>query len=388
MTVYVRAVASALAARGLETDVFTRATNPGIEVRELEPGVRVIAIPAGPAGPVPKDELSPLVGEFVDGVTSFASADDYDLIHSHYWQSGLAGIELAGRWARPLVHSQHTLGRVKDRHRSPHEDIESIARISGEEAIVASADVLIASTDDEWGHLACLYKAPHDRLKTVYPGVDHLRFSPGDQASARRKLGLPQDAALLLCVGRIQPLKGLRLAIEALAQLEPAVDRHVELLLLGGASGPSGEREVAHLKAAAEAAGIDDRVSFLGPVPHEATVDHYRAADAVLVCSYSESFGLSALEAQACGIPVVATDVGGLSHVVRDGRSGFLIAERDPSVLAGHIKTLLADPDMADSFSDAAFASARRFTWERTATELHELYECLVIEQLPEACTC
>ncbi len=388
MTVYIRAVGSSLAARGVETDVFTRSTTDRIEVRAVEPGVRVIAIPAGPAGELSKERLSPLVGEFVDGVASFTSRDDYDVIHSHYWQSGLAGIGLAERWGLPLVHSQHTLGRVKDRYRPPHEVIESVTRIASEDTIVATADVLIASTDHEWGDLACLYKAGHDRLKTVYPGVDHARFGPGDGTNARAKLGLPQDAALLLCVGRIQPLKGLRLGIEALGQLVSALERPVQLLLLGGASGPSGEREVEHLKAAAAAAGIGDRVSFLGPVPHEATPDHYRAADAVLVCSYSESFGLSALEAHACGIPVVATDVGGLSHVVLDGRSGFLTDERDASVFAGHIKTLLADPDLARSFSHAAVESARRFTWDRTAAELHELYECLVSERLPEACTC
>ena len=388
MTVYIRAVASALAARGLRTDCFTRSITGRTEVRTLEAGVRVIALPVGPPGPLPKEQLSPLVSDFVDRIVSFAPGRDYDLIHSHYWQSGLAGIELAGRWKVPLVHSQHTLGRVKDRYRPPNEAIESVTRIASEDRIVASADVLIASTDDEWGHLACLYKASHDRLKTVYPGVDHSRFSAGDRSEARRRLGLAQDAAVLLCVGRIQPLKGLGLAVEALGQLGPVVDRPVQLLVLGGASGRSGAREIDHLKATAVRAGVADRVSFLGPVPHEATPDHYRAADVVLVCSYSESFGLSALEAQACGIPVVATDVGGLSHVVVDGRSGFLTADRDASVFAGHIKTLLADDDMTRLFSNAALASARRFTWERTATELQELYECLVTERLPEACTC
>ena len=388
MTVYIRAAASALAARGVRTDVFTRSTSGRVEVRGLEPGVRVVSLPAGPAGSLPKEELGAHLAEFVARVRSFAEADDYDLIHSHYWQSGLAGIELARGWHVPLVHSQHTLARVKDRYRPPNEPAESRARTAGEAAVVAAADVLIASTDDEWGSLACLYKAPHDRLKTVYPGVDHTLFSPRDRAAARRRLGLSQDAALLLTVGRIQPLKGLGLAIEALAQLGPVVDRPLELVVVGGASGPSGEREVGRLRAAAAAAGIEDQVSFRGPIPHSATPDHYRAADAVLVCSFSESFGLSALEAQACGIPVVGTDVGGLSHVVQDGRSGFLTVDRDASIFAGHIKNLLADEDMARSFSRAALESARRFTWERTARELNELYECLVTEQLPETCTC
>lgn len=388
MTVYIRAVASALAARGVHTDMFTRSTSGRAEVRAVETGVRVVSLPAGPQGSPPKEVLGAHLPEFVARVGSFADGGAYDLIHSHYWQSGLAGVELSRAWRVPLVHSQHTLARVKDRYRPPDEPDEPIARTAGEEAVVQAADVLIASTDDEWGSLACLYKAPHDRLKTVYPGVDHARFSPGDRTIARRKLGLPGAAALLLCVGRIQPLKGLGLAIEALGQLVPAVDRPLELLVVGGASGPSGEREIERLRTAAIVAGVSDHVSFVGPIPHDATPDHYRAADAVLVCSFSESFGLSALEAQACGIPVVATDVGGLSHVVQDGRSGFLTVDRDASVFAGHIKTLLADADMARSFSNTALESARRFTWERTALELHELYECLVTERLPEACTC
>ena len=388
MTVYIRGVARSLAARGVPTDVFTRSTTGRSEIHPLEPGVRVVTIPAGPSGPLPKEELGAYVPIFAAGIDAFASSGDYDLIHSHYWQSGIAGIELARAWDVPLVHSQHTLARVKDRYRAPREDPEPLGRIAGEEAIVRSANVLIASTDDEWENLACMYRAHHDRLKTVYPGVDHALFTPGDRVEARARLGLAAEEALLLCVGRIQPLKGLDLAVGALAQLVSVVDRPVRLLLVGGASGPVGRREVERLRSEAAAAGLRDEVVFAGPVRHDATPDYYRAADAVLVCSYSESFGLSALEAQACGIPVVATDVGGLSHVVQDGRSGFLTSDRDPSTFAGHIKTLLADPDMAHSFALAALSSAERFTWERTADELLELYECLLSEQLPEACTC
>ncbi len=389
MTVYVREVARTLAKLQFRTDVFTRSASGSIETTDIFPGVRVVAIPAGPVGMVTKADLPRYIGDFVSGIRAFAlgTRTAYDIVHSHYWQSGIAGAELASTWRVPPVHSNHTLAKVKNRFLPPGDSPEPLARLDGEAAVIEAADILIASTDDEWEHLACLYGASHDRIKTVYPGVDHGLFEPADQGEARAQLGFG-DELLLAFVGRIQPLKGLDLAIEAVGQLVPALDRDIRLVVVGGDSGSSATSEQDRLTGLAADLGIPETLYFAGPQPHDRTPLFYRAADAVVVCSYSESFGLSALEAQACGIPVVGTDVGGLRHIVRDGDSGYLVGSRDPSDFAARLKTLLADDHLRAVFSDNAVESAASFTWERTGKELADLYECLVTEHLPEVCTC
>lgn len=390
MTVYVREVARVMAKRQIRTDVFTRSSSGSVEVTDIFPGVRVIAIPAGPVGIVPKAALPDHIADFVAGVRAFAAGHriSYDIVHSHYWQSGIAGVELADAWNVPLMHSSHTLAKVKNRFLPPGDEPEPPTRLAGEAEVISAADILIASTDEEWEHLACLYGGHHDRIKTIYPGVDHSTFLPGDRDRARAELGF-SDEAILAFVGRIQPLKGLDLALQAVEQLVPVVDRPLKLVIVGGDSGTSeGGSEKARLTQLAHTLGIGDSVVFVGPQPHDRTPLFYRAADAAVVCSYSESFGLSALEAQACGIPVVGTDVGGLRHIVRDGRSGYLVGSREPSDFAGRVKTLLADRDLLARFSDNAIDSAASFTWDRTGRELAVLYECLITERLPEACTC
>ena len=390
MTVYVRRLAAALADRGVMTDVFTRATGTGRIPIQLSPGVRVVPITAGPERPLAKEELHAYVGEFSAGIRAFGMTHrlSYDLVHSHYWQSGLAGADLQRAWGVPLVHSHHTLGKVKNHFLAPGDRPEPELRLEGEGEIISSADMLIASTDQELEQLACLYGAPHDRLKTLHPGVDHRIFRPLDKASARAELGVTNDDAVMLFVGRIQRLKGIDLAIAALEQLVPALDRRVMLLVVGGASGSDGDAEVHRLTALARSLGIDDRVSFAGPQPHDRLPVYYNASDVVTVCSHSESFGFAALEAHACGVPVVGTPVGGLSHVVRDGRSGFLVDSRDPSIFAARLKTLLSDPKLGAEFSIEAHHSASSFSWDRSAESFLELYECLVLAESPEICTC
>jgi len=390
MTVYVRALAETLAHSGIRTDVFTRSEEARTSIEHIFPGVRVVSIPTGPTGPLSKEDSARFIGEFVEGINAFAVAHrvGYDVVHSHYWQSGLAGIALAERWGVPLIHSHHTLARVKNGFLAPGDRPEPDTRIAGEQRVIQEAGVLIASTEEEWGHLASLYRAPHDRVKTIHPGVSHERFFPGDKAEARAGVGLPADAAVLLCVGRIQPLKGLDLAVRALEELSSALEREVLLVLVGGTSGGRGSAEEQRLSELATDLGVRDRVVFAGHQPHDRTPQFYRAADLVAICSYSESFGLSALEAHACGIPVIGTDVGALSHIVRDGRSGFLLGQRDPSIFAARAKSLLSDQNMLEEFSREAIRSASSFTWERTADALIELYECLVTESVPEACTC
>jgi D-inositol-3-phosphate glycosyltransferase len=390
MTVYVRAVAAEHAARGISTDIFTRAVGPGSRITRVTPGVRVISIPAGPEQPLPKEALPDHVDEFVAGVGAFAALQGsaYDIVHSHYWQSGLAGLALSERWKAPLVHSQHTLGRVKNTFLSLGDAPESARRLAGEDEVIGHADVLIGSTDEEWRQLSCLYGAPHDRLKVVYPGVDHARFNPGSRMRARARLDLRPDAAVVLYAGRIQPLKGLDVALGAIAQVVDTLEREVIFVIVGGPSGPAGDREVARLRALARDLGLGTRVRFEGPQPHRDLPSYYRAADALIVCSRSESFGLTALEAHACGIPIVATAVGGLTHVVRNGISGWLVADATPAAFAAKLQAFLADDAGRHSFAHAAVESARRFTWGRTAGELLELYDCLVASRQPELCTC
>lgn len=385
MTVYVRELAATLAEQGVYTDIFTRAAADRPRVAELSPGVRVVSIDAGPRAAVAKDRLRQHISEFIDGVRTFGIAQRarYEVVHSHYWQSGVAGKAIAAPARVPLVHSQHTLARVKNNWLAPGDTPEPAARITGEEEVIRSADVLVASTAEEWRQLAELYGATPERLKIIYPGVDQQLFQPGSSTDARRALGYG-PGPLLLAVGRIQALKGLDLAIEALGRIpEPA-----QLVIVGGASGPGGEAELTRLRELAISSGLADRVVFEGPRPHRLLPDYYRAADALLVCSHSESFGLAALEAQACGTPVVGTRVGGLPDVVADGSSGLLISERDPQLFGEAISRLLSEPNRVSAFGAAARERALRFSWKKTAESFLELYECLVREESSEACTC
>lgn len=389
MTVYVRAVAVALADLGMTTDIFTRATTEIPRAVELHPGVRVIPIEAGPLGAIPKEDQHRHIPEFVAGIRAFAMSEHhaYDVVHSHYWQSGVAAMELARAWDMPHIHSHHTLGKVKNTNLAEGDFPEPQSRLDGEDDVIRRADVLIASTDDEWRQMACLYLADHDKLKTIHPGVDRELFSPGDQDAARATLGMG-DEAILLYVGRIQKLKGLDLALRAFSELDSALEKDVRFVIVGGASGAGGEAELARLKDLALDLGIAAKVRFEGPQPHEKLPIYYRAADVALVCSHSESFGLAALEAHACATPVVGTPVGGLSYIVADGASGFLSESRDPTEFAGRLKTLLSDADLRASFGACAAERAARFSWATTASEFHELYECLVREGLPQPCTC
>jgi D-inositol-3-phosphate glycosyltransferase len=389
MTVYVRELARSLAARGISTDVFTRANSDAWLVTEISPGVRVVSVEAGPREPVDKEDLPGYLDDFIAGIKAFAISQRavYDVVHSHYWQSGLAGLRIASAWAAPLVHSHHTLALVKNDFLAPGDTPEPQSRVEGEERVISGADVLIASTDGEWEQLSCLYGAAHDRLKTIHPGVDHALFSPGDRRAARSSLGL-EDEAVMLYVGRIQPLKGLDLAVLAFEELAAALERDALLIVVGGPSGAGGRAEFERLRGLISERGLEERVRFAGPQPHDILPLFYRAADVLAVCSHSESFGLSALEAQACGTPVIGTAVGGLSYVVADGSSGFLLDSRDPSVFAGRAKMLLTDESLHASFAHAAVARASMFSWDRMAESFHELYDCLVNERAPEFCTC
>jgi D-inositol-3-phosphate glycosyltransferase len=390
MTVYVKAVARSLAERGISTDIFTRATSDIGRIVQLSAGVRVISIEAGPVALIEKEMQPNFIDDFVAGVKAFATAQRirYDIVHSHYWQSGLAGQALAQAWGIPLVHSHHSLGRVKNRWLAPGDSPEPESRLRGESDVISQADVLVASTDEEWEQLACLYGASHDRLKTLHPGVDHSLFTPGPKHAARADLGLGAEDAVLLFVGRIQRLKGLELAIRSVEELVPALSRDIRLVIVGGPSGRAGAEELERLQALVAARGVGDHVLFAGPHPHSRLPLFYRAADAVVVCSHTESFGLTALEAHACGVPVVATAGGGLKHIVQDGVSGFLVERGDPATFAARLKTLLEDQALHSAFSRAALERSLMFSWDVAADGFLALYECLVREEFPEVCTC
>ena len=383
MNVYVREVADRLAEQGVDVDVFTRCAGRGVPtVEELAPGNRLIQVQSGPCAPVDKQDLHHLVPGFLSGVLERQQAEGarYDLVHSHYWLSGWIGDKVKEIWGVPLVVSFHTLGRVKNRSLARDEGPEPPARLEGELRVVEGADRILAPTPVEAAHLVGLYGADPDRIRIVPGGVDHEIFFPRAREEARRRLHLT-GVRLAVFVGRLQPHKGPDVAIRALAEAiarAPELTRDLVLAVVGGSSGhsPAGD-EVARLMDLAGALGVGERVMFFPPQPQHRLADFYAAAEAVLVPSRSESFGLVALEAQACGTPVVAADTGGLRFVVRDGVTGFLVPGHDPGDYAERLVQLLTDRVGARRMSDAAAVHALRFSWDETAAAMVRLYRSL-----------
>ncbi len=382
MNVYVRRLSSHLAAAGLQCDVFTRTWQPGLEpVVEAEPGVRVHHICAGPADTVGRDRLPTLVEEFTEGVAErFAVIGAPDVIHANYWLSGLVGHRLKHMFGAPLVSTFHTLARAKAE--ADVDDGDLRARFEAE--VVGCSDTILASSRDEADQLERLYGAVPNRIEVVPPGVDHQVFRPGDRAVARRRLGLGPGPVLLF-VGRIQPLKGADVAIRALGGLSGRSSPPATLVIVGGPSGPQGETTLGDLHLLVADLGLVDRVRFVDAQAQEALVDYYRAADVGLVPSRSESFGLVALEAAACGLPVVASDVGGLRYLIVPGVTGHLVSGRDPASFAAVVDGLLADPVEAAAMGDRAAWAARRFQWSITAARLRRIYSDLT-ERQPVEC--
>lgn len=370
MNVYVRQVTGALARAGVASDVYTRSESPEAPpVVTMEHGVRVHHVVAGPQEPVPKDMLPDLAEVFADTVAvQFRQAPHrFALVHANYWLSGVAGHLLKHEFDLPLVSTFHTLARVKA---EVGEADDPTQRARHEAELARCSDLILASTGEEVGQLADLYAAEPDRVEVVPPGVDHRVFHPGDPAAARAALGL-EDRRVLLFAGRIQPLKGLDLAVGALAELD-APD--VTLVVVGGPSGGDGADELARIRELVEELNVGAQVRFVRPQPQGVLADYYRAADVCLVPSRSESFGLVALEAAACGTPVAAAGVGGLRSLVVDGVTGFLVDERDPKAFARPIRRLLEDPALAATMSARAETRSLGFSWDMTAARLRRLY--------------
>lgn len=376
MNVYIDELSRTMAARGVEVDVFTRRADahaPGVV--EVGPGYRVHHIDAGPARSLPVARLARHVRDFADNVVVSLRDESSkpDIIHSHYWLSGWAGLIVKRSLEIPLANSFHTLGRVKDLTRRHDEPPESLLRIAAEHEVIEGSDCVVASTPLEAEDLLEHYGADPTRLCTSPPGVDHTIFHPGDQAEARRRLGW-DDTPVVLFVGRIQPLKGVDVAVEAFALIR----RHLagaRLVVIGGPSGPAGAQEVESIGGRIRRLGLEDAVTMLPPVPHPALADHYRAADVLVLPSRSESFGLVAAEAQACGLPVVATRVGGLIHVVAHERSGLLVDGWDPAEHADAVMSIISDTEVRAGYADRAVEWAERFSWEATAHRFLELYQ-------------
>ncbi len=377
MNVYVRELVGALSQAGVACTVFVRRSDDeSPDVVDVEPGFRVVHVPAGPTD-LAKEDLPEVVPAFVDGVERHLRAEPADVIHANYWLSGLAGHELKHRLDLPLVSTFHTLARVKAESGDP----EPERRAEAEASIIGCSDVICASSTTEESQLAVLYDAPAHRIEIVPPGVDHAFFSPGDPRGARLALDLG-DEPVLLFVGRVQPLKRLGVAVEVLSRIERD---DATLVAVGGPSGTQGEAELARVEDLAKELGVAHRIRWVPPVPHHLLSTYYRAADVCLVPSRSESFGLVALEAAACGIPVVAAAVGGLRSIVEHGRTGFLVEGGDAAYFAAYVDEILGAPGVAADLGRAAAERARSFTWSTTAARLRRLYADLAT-RVPVSC--
>ena len=399
---YVRQLSSALARRGVACDLYTRSWSRSLPpVVELEPGLKVHHVPAGPPEALLKEDLPEVVADFTESVldrVGTSASDRPDLIHAHYWLSGLAGHVCKHELGIPLISTFHTLDRVKAAANAQEQVAESRRRAAGgrsaveismeterralaEAQVIGCSDAVLASCTVEAMQLADLYGADPNRIKLVPPGVESAMFSPGERSQARRAVGVAPERPLLLFVGRIQPLKGAEIALQALAALR---GDDATLAVIGGPSGPDGEASMQQLHRLAAELGIEDRVRFVRPQSHELLSSWYRAAEVCLVPSRSESFGLVALESAACGTPVVASAVGGLNTLVDHEVTGFLVENRDPLQFAAHAQAILDDPVLATSMSLAASRRARRYTWRAAAESLFSVYESLAGADLVE----
>jgi D-inositol-3-phosphate glycosyltransferase len=386
LNVYVVEVAKRLAARGVEVDIFTRASSRHVPpVAELAPGVFVRHLAAGPFEDLDKADLPGQLCAFTLGVLRAEAASApgrYDLIHGHYWLSGQVGAVAKERWGVPLVQSMHTLGKVKNAALAAGDSAEPMARIRGEAEVVATADRLVANTVEEARQLIGLYDADPARVAVINPGVDLSVFQPGSQRQARARLGLPEDAVVLVFAGRVQPLKAPDVVLKAAARLardDPGLAGRLTVAFVGGPSG-TGRADPDGLMELSARLGISGLIRLEPPCPQPELAEWYRAATIVMVPSHSESFGLVAVEAQACGTPVVAASVGGLRTAVLDGASGVLVDSRDPGDYARAVGKLITQPAELARLSLGARRHASRFGWNATVDRLLETYSVVMSE--------
>ena len=392
MNVYVRDLTRQFGRMGIHVDVFTRSQDEHVPhvLHDLGYGNRIVHIPAGPEIPLPKHQLADFIPEFVEKILDFASAKNlhYDLIHSHYWLSGLAARDLKEQWHIPLVHMFHTLGMMKQRVARTEDEDEIESRIQGEKEILHTADQIIAATPAELAQLQWLYKADTQRVVVIPPGVDLSHFYPIPRDEAQEYIGVPPCDRMLLFVGRIEPLKGLDTLIEAIALMRQrgVLQRNgICLIIIGGdPESQTANEEMKRLQKLRKQHGLDNLVAFLGKRNQDTLPYYYSAAIAVIVPSQYESFGMVALEAMACGTPVVASQVGGLAFLVQDGVTGYTVPSGDPQALADYLATLIEKPELRDRLGMQAAAFARDYDWELIAPRIVQVYENLLRKNFEE----
>lgn len=383
MNVYVRELARELGRRGLPVDVFTRSQDPIIP--RISQGlsaygpIRVIHLPAGPEQPYNKNEIYGHLPQFAAEVRAFAAAEGirYDVLHSHYWLSALAARALRDAWGAPIVHMFHTLARLKNQVAQATGELEPEVRAVQEGEVLRFADRIIAATVLERAQMVALYGADPTRIAIVPPGADLERFRPVPCEAARTAVGLPPEQHMILFVGRIQAIKGIDTLIRAMALVlgrRPALRGKISLSIIGGVGDPAADSELMRLQALREALGIGDLVTFLGSRDQDTLVDYYNAASVVVVPSHYESFGMVALEAMACGTPVIASDVGGLSLNIADGFNGYLVPQGDVAELAYKIGLLLDHDALRRQLGQQACLWAQRFSWQAIADETLAVY--------------
>ncbi|MFN8428009.1 MAG: glycosyltransferase [Anaerolineales bacterium] len=388
MNVYVRELTRQLGKMDIHVDVFTRSQDDHVPhvLHELGYGNRVVHIPAGPEHPMPKQELANYIPEFVDGIKAFACDKKikYDVIHSHYWMSGIAAASLSDGWAgSPIVHMFHTLGEMKNRIARADDEREGAYRIEGEKQVLRRADRIVVATLAELTQLRFLYKADASKMVVIPPGVNVSRFYPIPSDEAKMYIGLKPEDRMILFVGRIEPLKGVDTLLEAMSCLQMKESRPVHLAIIGGDPSASPEMmnvEMARLKNLCEVLGLDQSVVFLGVRDQDKLSYYYSAAEVVVMPSHYESFGMVALEAMACGTPVIASEVGGLAYLVRDGETGFTIPAEEPETLCEKLSWLLNDRELHDSMSKRAVEYAQDYAWEKIAKQIVDVYEGLMKE--------
>ncbi len=386
MNVYVRELTRQLGQMGIHVDVFTRSQDDHVPhvLHELGYGNRVVHVPAGPEHPVPKEELADYIPQFVEGIKYFACEKgiEYDVIHSHYWMSGIAAAALSDAWGgTPIVHMFHTLGEMKNRIARTDEEREGEYRIEGERQVLRRVDRVIASTIAEVTQLRFLYKANASKLVVIPPGVDVSHFYPIPADEAKMYVGLKPEDRMVLFVGRIEPLKGLDTLIEAMSNLQLEEKQRVHLAIIGGdpaASPREMSGEMARLQKLCDDLSVGQTVVFLGKRDQDKLPYYYSAAELVVMPSHYESFGMVALEAMASGTPVIASEVGGLAYLVKDGETGFTIPDQEPDTLCEKISWLLNDHELHASMSQRAVEYAQDYAWEKIAEQIVGVYNGLV----------
>lgn len=387
MNVYVRDFSRELARHGVIVDVFTRSEDdcqPTVK-HDLGPGARVIHIPAGPERPMPVAQIANYLDEFVSGVVTFAESENltYDLIHSHYWLSGLVADKLRSIWGPvPIVQMFHTLGHMKNRIAQSDAERAPRSRIDGECRVMDLVDQIIAATPAEYAQLHWLYGADMSKVSIISPGVDLERFSPIPKHIAKGLVGIPAHHKNILYAGRVEPLKGIDTLLKAMSLMKkhcPELAKNVCVCIIGGdpwAETP--DAEMARLKEMRLELGVENLVTFLGAKDQDILPNYYAAAEMVVMPSHYESFGMVALEAMAMGTPVIASEVGGLAFLVRDGENGFLVPSRDPEALAERIFTLLNDANCQKTLGRQAFEHARQYAWPEIVAQMLRVYESLM----------